>query len=1432
MKRSFSSVFTLVVACIGLATAAPALAQYEITRSVVGSGAGNISDANNTVRGTAGQAATGIIQSGSQQNQVGFWYGLQSNRPPVAAAGPDQALTCLTDAMYVTFDGSASTDPDNDELAYVWSENGQTIATGVGGSALLPVGVHTVDLTVDDGNGGTATDQLVVSISLDNSNPLVTITSPLDGAWTRSGSINVTGSVLEDFKLNTVTVNGKNSRFIGPQPNYTYTRSAALPEEGANLITVEVTDIAGNSAQTSITVNRDTTDPAIAINLPTLGSTLTTSPVNVTVEGPVSDTGSGIASVEINGVAATINGATYSAVIELKGEGYRRVLARATDLAGNRTDAELQVMVDSRAPSLAIQSPSNNSLVEGPNATVIGTANDNGSGIASVTVNGQAAALQGNNYSATIALASGEQAIEVVAVDSAGHSTTKNVAVQVGAGGSPTLALTLTDSQDQPIAGQRVDLLRENGSGTGNRSNTDVNGQVNFEVEAGTNYNLRITHNGLTWTTSASVAAGANIAVQTELSELTFTDVASAPIEGVRVDLLRANDTGAGQRVNTDANGVAAFEILPGALHGFKVTYSGEDASVSGLVGGQDAAMSTESSVLTLLTEAGAPLEGVRVDLLRADSTGTGKRVDTDAQGQAAFEVLSTFAHRFKISLSGDTFITDAIVGGSDLTVHTERSVLTFANEASAPLEGVRVDLLRANNTGAGERVDTDAKGQAAFEVLPGAEHSFRIIYNGGTSISASVIGGEDIAVQTANSALTLTDHTGAPIDSVRVDLMRANGTGAGQRENTNAAGVAGFEIVPGYEHAFKVSYNGGVWVSGAVNDGVDLALQTQLSQLELKDQNQNPVVGARVDLLTFDSQGTGQRMLTDLQGLAGFETLPDCSSRFKITYNGDSFVTDPVPCGQVTTLELQVAANSVALELKDSQDAPIEGARVDILREDGRGTGVRADTDAAGRVEFTVVPEAKQQLRVSYNGGTWTSGVVNAGAVVPVQTVSSSLVFTSSSAVALGGVRVDLLRDNGSGAGVRTDTDSTSGVSAFEVLPDVEHRFKVSYNCGALVQPALEDAVLTVSAGATSTLALSSVPSTLTLTDSQNAPIEGVRVDLLRANLSGAGVRVDTDAAGVSAFEVLPTMEHFFRVSYNGGTLEAPASAVVIAAGGTNNVDVQTVVSSLALSSSVGDPLEGVRVDLLRDNGSGAGVRVNTDVAGVSAFEVLPDMLHRFKVSYRGGTYVQPLVGDVPEAALAVAAGASNAATIQTQARVLTLRDGGVVLVNTRVDLLRANESGAGANERTDENGQLAFEVLPDFAHKLRARVGGENYLTDELVGGGSTVYDINPLPPGKLVASDGSLITGLDQNYPNPFNPTTMIRYALAEAMDVELVIYNALGQEVVRLASGYQGPGMHRLHWDGRNANGYSVAPGIYIYRLQAGERVETRKMLLAK
>jgi hypothetical protein len=84
-----------------------------------------------------------------------------------------------------------------------------------------------------------------------------------------------------------------------------------------------------------------------------------------------------------------------------------------------------------------------------------------------------------------------------------------------------------------------------------------------------------------------------------------------------------------------------------------------------------------------------------------------------------------------------------------------------------------------------------------------------------------------------------------------------------------------------------------------------------------------------------------------------------------------------------------------------------------------------------------------------------------------------------------------------------------------------------------------------------------------------------------------------------------------------------------------------------------------------------------------------------------------------------------------------------------------------------------------------------------------------------------------GLGQNFPNPFNPSTTIRYGLPSRAHVSLTLFNTLGQSVSTLMNGEQGAGYYEVQFNATN-----LSSGVYFYRIQAGDFIATKRLLLVK
>ena len=88
------------------------------------------------------------------------------------------------------------------------------------------------------------------------------------------------------------------------------------------------------------------------------------------------------------------------------------------------------------------------------------------------------------------------------------------------------------------------------------------------------------------------------------------------------------------------------------------------------------------------------------------------------------------------------------------------------------------------------------------------------------------------------------------------------------------------------------------------------------------------------------------------------------------------------------------------------------------------------------------------------------------------------------------------------------------------------------------------------------------------------------------------------------------------------------------------------------------------------------------------------------------------------------------------------------------------------------------------------------------------------------------------LHQNYPNPFNPITTLNYGLPEDAMANITVYDMMGRQVKTLTYGFQTSGYKSVEWNATNDQGEHVSAGVYLYKIQAGNFVDTKKMILLK
>jgi len=169
--------------------------------------------------------------------------------------------------------------------------------------------------------------------------------------------------------------------------------------------------------------------------------------------------------------------------------------------------------------------------------------------------------------------------------------------------------------------------------------------------------------------------------------------------------------------------------------------------------------------------------------------------------------------------------------------------------------------------------------------------------------------------------------------------------------------------------------------------------------------------------------------------------------------------------------------------------------------------------------------------------------------------------------------------------------------------------------------------------------------------------------------------------------------------------------------------------------------------------------------------------------------------------------------------------------------DIYAQKVNASGTVRWTTDGGALCTAMGSQMYPTITSDGWGGAIVTwqDSRSGSNSHIYAL------RVDANGFALLTGTDapavpielqQNYPNPFNPTTTMTYSVPERCNVALKIYDVSGKCVARLVDKEQEKGSYTVAWNGKDETGSSVASGIYLYRLSAGNQTIARKMVLLR
>jgi len=348
---------------------------------------------------------------------------LDTKAPAIAITAPVNGL--FLNAATVTVTGNSDDPTARITVTSTPLGRGDGIAATITGltfsAAAVPLaeGSNTITVTAVDpaGNQTLAT----VSVTLDTSLPVVTISAPVNGSFINNKNVTVSGTISE--QLAALTANGQSVTPAGLAFSTTVTL-----KEGANSILLEATDRAGNRGTASLTVTLDSTPPVAPLLNPITTPTRTATTV---VSGQV----------EANSTVKLFSNSVLIATLKADAaglftvpnvaltEGNNPFTATSTDTAGNASplSAPLTVVLDTKAPVIMVTAPQAGMVVSAGQVAIRGAVDEP---LASLVINGASTPLNNLSFEYLLTLAAGDNSALITATDLAGNVATTTITIQ------------------------------------------------------------------------------------------------------------------------------------------------------------------------------------------------------------------------------------------------------------------------------------------------------------------------------------------------------------------------------------------------------------------------------------------------------------------------------------------------------------------------------------------------------------------------------------------------------------------------------------------------------------------------------------------------------------------------------------------------------------------------------------------------------------------------------------------------------------------------------------------------------------------------------------------------------------------------------------------------------------------------------------------
>ncbi len=624
-----------------------------------------------------------------------------------------------------------------------------------------------------------------------------------------------------------------------------------------------------------------------------------------------------------------------------------------------------------------------------------------------------------------------------------------------------------------------------------------------------------------------------------------------------------------------------------------------------------------------------------------------------------------------------------------------------------------------------------------------------------------------------------------------------------------------------------------------------------------VRDANGAPV--ASVDLDFFDMQ-TGVKLVTpgDNTDINGFYSVTVLNSTFyRVTFapsQGNSLLGKQFFNFDLSTsmaLDVQLESGiTISGIISDSLGNPIGEADIDV---DSIGGGrVFTPDDNSFIVDGSysvVVPQGLFRIRYdspvnsSFLGVQLDTVIVFTDTTINItMSTAHNLTGTVTDLSSSGVFNVDIdLRDAVTGSKIFTSNNSTDTLGNYNVVVNSGlYQLRFAPARGSRYVGKLIDSVSIITDRIYDEVLEEGLLCTVRIVDTLGNPVAGVDIDV-KLSESGAKLYTPNDKTTATGETIVTVQQGLYDLQFDpplGSTFQQILIPNVSLNQDTLIELVMVQVVNVNFSGQIIDNslsgLGNIKLSLVTPTTSSKIYLVGNITDSLGLFDIqVPQGTFNLQISPpRGSHYIAQEFKEVNF-------------TTDTLSGQIILEDGSLVtlivvdeldspLPSTDIDISLPNTTQElfTPNDYTDMNG-VAEVVLPQGWYDIVAipnastKLGSEilpNYFIED--GDSVTIH----LSHKKSEANDDDFI--LYQNQPNPFNSSTIIRFDIMSPTDVQVDIYNILGQKVKSLVDNYYPTGVYAVQWDGTDKRNKKVASGLYFYQIVTSQGANARKAVLLK